>query len=60
MKIDVETFNPITNVDFGFDIDLKGQEILDGRGKKLGKVIACQNNVGVALVDLNRLNSNGP
>ncbi len=60
MKIDIDNFNPITNVDFGFNIDLKGQEIQDGRGKKLGKVIACQNNVGVALVDLAKLNKNGP
>lgn len=52
LQIDVETFNPTTNVDFGFDIDLKGQEIFDSKGKKLGKVIACQNNVGVALIDL--------
>ena len=40
LKIDAESFNPISNVDFGFNIDLKNQEIIDCKGKKLGKVIA--------------------
>jgi hypothetical protein len=33
---------------------------MDAKGKKLGKVLSCEKNVGIALVDLNRLNTNGP
>ena len=60
MKIDIEGFSPISHVDRGFDINLKGENIIDTKGKKLGKVFAQQNNVGIALVDLARLNKNGP
>lgn len=60
MKIDMQGFSPISYVDRGFDINLKGETILDAKGKKLGKVFAQQNNVGIALVDLARLNLNGP
>lgn len=60
MKIDIDNFSPVHHVDLGFDLNLKTQEIVDSKGKKLGKVIAQQNNVGIALVDLARLNKNGP
>lgn len=46
-------------VDTGFDEKLKGTEIRDATGKKLGKVLASHNNLGIALVDLGRLNKNG-
>ena len=35
-------------------------EIRDSGGKKLGKILASRHNLGVALVDLTRLNKNGP
>ena len=47
-------------IDQGFDEELKGKEIRDAKGKKLGKVLASRHNLGVALVDLGRLNMNGP
>ena len=45
--------------DVGFDIDLKGSELKDSKGKKVGKVIASRHNMGIALVDLLRLNAVG-
>lgn len=59
-KIDIENFTPASYVDLGFNVALKGEEIKDAKGKKLGKVISHQNNFGIALVDLARLNANGP
>ena len=56
----MENFSPLKLIDQGFDVDLKGQEIKDSKGKSLGKIIASKNNLGVALVDLSRLNQNGP
>jgi hypothetical protein len=51
----------MTGLDRDFDgLDLKGEVIVDENGKKLGKVLTSQFNVGVALIDLNRLNTNGP
>jgi hypothetical protein len=38
---------------------LKGEEIKDAKGKKLAKIIASEKNMGIALVDVNRLNKNG-
>lgn len=58
-NFDVANFTPASQVDSGFNINLKGEEILDGKGKKLGKIIACEKNMGIALVDVNRLNKNG-
>mmetsp|Transcript_13914 Transcript_13914/g.18989 ORF Transcript_13914/g.18989 Transcript_13914/m.18989 type:complete len:94 (+) Transcript_13914:906-1187(+) len=46
-------------IDTGFDEALKGMEIKDSKGRKLGKILASENNIGVALVDLARLNQNG-
>ena len=43
-------------IDQGFDIDLIGTEIKDGKGKRLGKVLAHRHNLGIALVDVMRLN----
>jgi ribosomal 30S subunit maturation factor RimM len=54
--IDYEGFNPASFADSGFNIDLIGKEIVDAKGKKLGKVLASEKNMGIALVDLNRLN----
>jgi hypothetical protein len=60
MKLSVEEFKPTAYYDRTFDVQSVGETIYDGKGKKLGKVIGCRNNVGLALVDLARLNSNGP
>ena len=57
--INVEDFTPAGHVDSGFNISLKGEEIKDAKGKKLGKIIASEKNMGIALVDVNRLNKNG-
>ena len=46
-------------VDDKFDLDLKGEQIIDEKGKKLGKVLTNANNIGIAMVDLQRLNKNG-
>ena len=54
-----DDFSPLDLVDLGFDEELKGQDIKDSKGKKLGKVLASRNNLGIALVDIMRLNSNG-
>ena len=56
----MENFIPSSYIDIGFDIKLKNEEIKDSKGKKLGKVISAEKNMGLALVDLNRLNLNGP
>jgi hypothetical protein len=37
---------------------MKGNEIKDEKGKRLGKVIASSKNLGIAVVDLGRLNQN--
>lgn len=39
-KIDIESFTPASYVDLGFNLSLKGEEIKDVKGKKLGKVIS--------------------
>jgi|LakMenEpi03Aug12_release.lakeMendotaPanAssembly.Ray.scaffolds.fasta_scaffold3764117_1 hypothetical protein len=39
-KIDIESFTPASYVDLGFNLTLKGEEIKDVKGKKLGKVIS--------------------
>ena len=59
-QINIDDFSPLQMLDQGFDIDVKGEIILDAKGKKLGKVLGHQNNMGIAIVDLNRLNTNGP
>lgn len=56
----IEGYNPASHVDPGFNISLKGEEIKDSKGKKLGKILTSEKNMGIALVDLNRLNANGP
>ena len=59
--LNVTDFDPHSGIDRDFDgFDLKGEIILDAKGKKLGKVLASQYNVGVAMIDLNKLNANGP
>ncbi len=60
IKIEVQNFSPAGYVDTGFNLPLLGEEIQDAKSRKLGKVIAATANMGIALVDLNRLNKNGP
>lgn len=59
LELDVENFAPASEIDQGFNVELKGEIIKDQKGRKLGKVLASSKNMGVALVDLDRLNSNG-
>jgi len=59
IKLNKEHFSPLEMIDTGFDEALKGMEIKDSKGRKLGKILASENNIGVALVDLARLNQNG-
>ena len=56
IKLSAQNFSPLEYVDQGFDLDLKGTEIKDNKGKRLGKVIASNKNLGIAMVDLGRLN----
>lgn len=58
-SFDVDSFDPATYADEEFDINIKGLEIRDQKGKKLGKVLAQEKNIGIAMVDLNKLNKNG-
>lgn len=58
--LDVENFSPFNAIDKGFNGIVKGETILDAKGKKLGKVIAQSYNIGIALVDVRLLNKNGP
>lgn len=60
LTLNVENFAPANHVDLSFTQDTRGEEILDAKGRKLGKVIAAERNTGIAMVDLNRLNTNGP
>merc|ERR1719446_1207279 len=56
--LNVNDFDPHGGIDRDFDgFSLKGEVILDDKGKKLGKVLASQFNVGVAMIDLNKLNA---
>ena len=59
LKLDADDFNPIHSLDRGFDLSLQGEMIRDQKGRKLGKVLASQCNVGIALVDLERMSKNG-
>ena len=59
LRLNANHFSPLEMVDTGFDENLASTEIKDAKGKKLGKVLASANNLGVALVDLARLNANG-
>ena len=59
ISLDAMNFDPYVMHDSGFDLDLKGENIVDEKGKKLGKVLANSTNMGVALVDLTKLSKNG-
>ena len=59
ISLDAMNFDPYVMHDQGFDLDLKGENIVDEKGKKLGKVLTNSTNMGVALVDLTKLNKNG-
>ena len=59
-KLNMDDFSPLEMIDQGFDLDLVGTEIKDSKGKRVGKVLTHRNNMGIALIDLMRLNSNGP
>ena len=52
IEINPADFNPLSMVDDKFDLDLKGELIIDEKGKKLGKVLTSANNIGIAMVDL--------
>lgn len=43
-----------------FDLDLKGEEIRDSRGKKIGKVIASKYNAGAAMIDITKIKDDEP
>jgi folate-binding protein YgfZ len=58
--LDVENFSPFNAIDKGYSDVVKGETILDAKGKKLGKVIAQSYNIGIALCDIRLLNKNGP
>ena len=60
LVVNRDNFSPLEMVDTGYDEVLQGNEVRDSKGKKLGKVLASHNNLGIALVDLARLNQNGP
>ncbi len=60
LEVDVQNFSPASFVDTDFNIPLVGEEIKDSKGRRLGKVITANCNMGIALVDLSRLNKNGP
>ena len=60
MIVDVENFSPFNAIDRNFKTVVKGETILDLKGKKLGKIIAQSYNLGIALADINLLNKNGP
>ena len=59
LGLSADNFSPMRLIDQGFDLELKGTEIKDAKGKRLGKVIASNKNLGIAMVDLSRLNQNG-
>lgn len=59
LGLSVDNFSPMRLIDQGFDLELKGTEIKDAKGKRLGRVIASNKNLGIAMVDLSRLNQNG-
>jgi len=51
----IDDIDPYKLVNHDFSGELTGQLILDVKGKKLGKVLASHYNMGVALVDLTKL-----
>ena len=59
ISIDGLNFDPYVMHDKGFDLELKGEPLLDEKGKKLGKVLTNADNMGVAMVDLVKLSKNG-
>jgi hypothetical protein len=59
--VNVNDFTPLNTIDRKFSHEgMKGEVIVDEKGKKLGKVLSVMHNMGIALVDLNRLDTNGP
>ena len=60
VRLTLQNIDPFRYIDRGFDLDIEGQSILDQKGKKVGKVIAHELNMGVALVDMPKIEVNGP
>ncbi len=46
-------------LDRSFTDDMKGSDLRDSKGTKVGKVLAMQYNCGTALIDLPRIYKNG-
>ena len=55
-----DEFDPYKIIDKDYSKQMAGELILDQNGKKLGKVLASKFNMGVALIDLTKLDSHGP
>ena len=54
-EINIDNYSPLRLVNRKFDIDLMNEEIRDSKGRKLGKVLGSQYNVGTALIDVTKL-----
>lgn len=46
---------PINSIDTTYTFDLKGVDIIDSTGEKVGKVIANENNCGIAMINTDTL-----
>ena len=60
----MKDFVPLENVDKSFDLEIKGEQIFgkkgeDGKLVKIGKVLASKHNIGIALIDLTKLDKLG-
>lgn len=54
-ELNVDQYSPLRQVNRSFDLQLNGEEIRDSKGKKFGKVLGSQYNVGTALIDVTKL-----
>ena len=64
LNLDLKDFVPLENVDKSFDLEIKGEQIFgkkgeDGKLVKIGKVLASKHNIGIALIDLTKLDKLG-
>ena len=53
-----DDFNPFSLIDHSFTDEIEGTQITNKKGKRLGKVITNHKNIGVAMVDLTKLDQN--
>ena len=53
-----DDLSPFSFVDHNFSDDIEGTQITNKKGKRLGKVITNHRNIGVAMVDLTKLDLN--